>query len=122
MATEIHDARGAPVLPRILVDGSGNDLTTLEAPTAVTPLPARTTNAGTAAKVIVAATPCKAVNIVAKPANTGMVYIGDATVSASLYYEILNPGDSVNIEIADASAIYFDVSVNGEGIQAGILK
>jgi len=98
------------------------DLAKLQPPTSITNLPARTTNAATAVQVVVASTPCRVVHVVAKPANTGVVYLGDIDVSAVLYIEYLNAGDSVDIPIDDANKLYFDVSVSGEGIQAGYLS
>ncbi len=93
-----------------------------EACEALTPLAANTTNAGTAKKVTATSVECRSVHIVAKPANTLAVYIGNASVSSVLYNEILNPGESVDIPIDDPSKVYFDVAVNGEGIQPSYLS
>ncbi len=112
-----------------LIGKVGIDQTTLgttnavqeKPPTGITNLAANTTTAGTEIPVIVASTPCRFVHIVAKPANTGLVYIGGSDVSSTLYTEVLNAGESIDIPIDNANKVYFDVSVTGEGIQAGYL-
>lgn len=56
-----------------------------------------------------------AVKIKALPGNTGNVYVGDSTVSASSGY-VLTPGDTVSIQVADVATIYADVDTGGEGV------
>lgn len=55
------------------------------------------------------------VRIKALIANTGDVYVGDASVSAANGY-VLDSGDEIFIEIANLATVYLDVSVNGEGV------
>ncbi len=60
----------------------------------------------------------KAVTVVAKEGNTGLVYVGKDDV-ASTNTPDLNPGDTVSLsgdEPCNLSDIYIDVSVNGEGV------
>ncbi len=129
LLTGIVLAAGTAVIGKIrMVTATGDEVTddTYDAvntkespPTAITNLASRTTNAATAVPVIVASTPCRSVHIVAKPANTGVVYVGGSDVSATKYTEILSPGDSMDKDISNANLLHFDVSVNGEGIFAG---
>lgn len=102
-------------------DEAGN-LISPQPPSVITNLAAMTTTAGTELQVVVASTPCRSLHIVAKPANTGVVYIGGSDVASTLYTEILNAGDSCDITINNANKVYFDVSVTGEGIFAGYLS
>ncbi len=60
----------------------------------------------------------KAVTVVAKESNTGVVYLGNDGV-ASNNTPGLNPGDSLKIsadEPFNLSDVYLDVSVSGEGV------
>ncbi len=60
----------------------------------------------------------KAVTLVAKQSNTGVVYAGNDTV-ANNNAPPLNPGDAVRIsgdEPFNLSDLFLDVSVSGEGI------
>lgn len=47
--------------------------------------------------------------------NTGTVYIGDSTVSASTGFE-KTPGDGVSINVEDVSSIYVDADNSGDGV------
>ena len=78
------------------------------------------TAAGTRERLVAVASnvSAKAVSIIAKESNTGLVYVGDDTI-ASTNSPDLNPGDAVQVnaeEPFNLSDIYLDVSVNGEGV------
>lgn len=80
-----------------------------------------TVSAGT--RVALSSTPLgfSSVTIRARPTNTGLVYVGDVTVSSSTV-DGLNPGDAITISAGpvkkenDLAKIYIDTSVNGEGV------
>jgi hypothetical protein len=72
------------------------------------------TTAGTRV-ALAASTACQAVLIQAKAANTGIIYVGGSTVSATSGI-FLYPGESVEISIDNLSKVYLDSSVNGEGV------
>lgn len=73
-----------------------------------------TTNASTAV-VIKSDTTIKGVTVKALTTNTGLVYVGDSSVSSANGFE-LQAGESVSIDIDNTNKVYFDVSVNGEGV------
>ena len=73
------------------------------------------TNAGTA-EALAGSTACKKVIICAKDSNTGKIYYGGASVSATSG-AFIYPGASVEIDISNLSAVYIDSAVNGEGVQ-----
>ncbi len=74
------------------------------------------TTAGTRETLVAATTPCLAVTIQAKRANTGYVYVGGATVASTDGVD-LAPGESMTLGVDDLVKIYLDVSVNGEGVK-----
>lgn len=77
------------------------------------------TTAATAEKIIAAVTPCKRVDIVAETDNTGIIVVGASTVVAALGTRRgvpLNKGDFYSVEIDDASKLYIDSTVNGDGV------
>jgi hypothetical protein len=101
------------------VDENGNVITPLEEARIAHDGSATVTTAGTAVPLISSPTPCISVAICAKTTNTGVIAVGGATVvaSASTRRGIpLSPGDSVSFDIADASQIYIDATVNGDGV------
>lgn len=55
----------------------------------------------------------KSVTIKAGLSNTGVIYVGDSTVSASNGFE-LAAGDSVSMDIDNLNTIYIDASVNSQ--------
>ncbi|MEY9096285.1 hypothetical protein [Paenibacillus sp. RC84] len=60
--------------------------------------------------------PCREVMIIARRGNTGFIYIGGADVSSSKFGAELGPLDSVNIAVSNASLLYLDASIAGEGV------
>lgn len=74
--------------------------------------------AGTAA-AIRASLACKWVIVTALKVNTADVYVGGASVSADVDTEVGTPlaaGESLTIPIDNASKVFIDVLVNGEGV------
>lgn len=55
------------------------------------------------------------VTVKALPTNTGLIYVGNSTVSAGNGH-VLSPRESVPIEIDNLNRIYIDAQVNGEGV------
>jgi hypothetical protein len=72
------------------------------------------TTAGTR-EALATSTACQGVLIQAKAANTGIIYVGGTTVSATSGI-FLYPGESVEISIDNLSKVYLDSSVSGEGV------
>jgi len=57
--------------------------------------------------------------IMAKPANTGYIYLGNSKVSAedsSSYFDRLEAGDSITLQITTLKLVFINSSVSGEGI------
>jgi len=80
------------------------------------------TTAGTRARLATGQnTSVLSVTIKALSTNTGIVYVGDHTVSSSVGFE-LNARDTVTLETSDSdhainlTNIYLDASVSGEGV------
>lgn len=57
----------------------------------------------------------KSVTIKALSTNTGMIYVGNSSVSSSNGFQ-LSAKDSVSLDISNLSTINLDSSVNGEGV------
>lgn len=77
------------------------------------------TTAGTEVQLTTTETPCHAVIIQALKTNTGLIAYGGSDVVAAAGSEngvILEPGEKDAIECLDASKIYIDSRVNGEGV------
>lgn len=70
--------------------------------------------------VQLAAAKCNSIILTARKGNTGSIAYGyDNTVRATAGSEvgaILTPGSSVVLPVVDASQVWIDASVNGEGI------
>lgn len=57
--------------------------------------------------------------ILAKPTNTGYIYLGNSKVQAedpSTRFDRLEAGDSLPLQIANLNLVWVACSVNGEGI------
>jgi hypothetical protein len=99
-----------------LVDSSGNlSVGGLSTPSAVLNGQKTVTTAGTRVALVASTTSCSAVIIRALDTNTGIIYVGNSSVSSSNGHRLL-PGESVGLSINDLSSIYLDSSVNGEGV------
>lgn len=73
------------------------------------------TTAGSAEPLVASSTPFKNLDVQAKFANTGNIYIGGSTVSSSRGIALV-PGSSRNYKNGDLNDIYIDVDTNGEGV------
>lgn len=71
------------------------------------------TTAGTRV-TLASSTTIKSVTIKALSTNTGIVYVGNATVSSSNGLQLV-AGDSVSLDISNLATINLDASVSGEG-------
>lgn len=80
-----------------------------------------TTNAGTRVQLSATSTPISSVSVKALSTNTGIVYVGDSSVSSSNGRE-LEAGESLDIDIANLNSVWFDVGVNGEGVSYACIK
>ncbi len=57
----------------------------------------------------------KSVTIKALVANTGVIYVGDASVSSTTGFQLAS-GDTISMDIANLSTVNLDASVSGEGV------
>ena len=81
--------------------------------------------AGTELPLVTASTHCKGFKITAKAANSGVVYLGDSTVSSSNGFQ-LAAGASVTLQdlypnindgvFVDLANIYVDAANNNDGV------
>ena len=75
------------------------------------------TTAGTQLPLFSSVTNCIAVLVVAKTTNTGLVFVGDSTTENDNAGGIpLAAGKGVTMFVLDASTIYVNSAVSGEGI------
>jgi hypothetical protein len=72
------------------------------------------TTAGSAV-ALASSTACDWVTITAKLANTGVIYVGGASISATTGTPLYSL-DTVKIPVSNLSAVYINSSVNGEGV------
>lgn len=72
------------------------------------------TTAGTRV-ALATTTAIKSVTIRAKSVNTGLIYVGSASVAASNGFQ-LSPAETVSLDIDNLSKVYIDSAVNGEGV------
>jgi hypothetical protein len=81
------------------------------------------TTAGTRVQLFATSTPCRKIDLCANLANTGVIVVGSSTVIASAGTRRgfpLSAGDFYMFEIDDASKVYIDSTVNGEGVSFNI--
>jgi hypothetical protein len=77
------------------------------------------TTAGTRVALVAESTPCRMVQIQAKPENTDTVVVGASTVVAASGTRrgiALVPGQSVALRVTDLNVLYLDSVVSGEGV------
>jgi hypothetical protein len=75
---------------------------------------ANVTTAGT--KIQLANISCREVTVIARKGNTGSIYVGGSDVSSILFGVELQANESFTFSVSNASLIYIDSSVSGEGI------
>lgn len=73
------------------------------------------TTAGTAEAIVGSSTSCEGVVLQALSSNTGLVYVGDSSVSSSNGME-LQPGQATGLAIDNLNKVYVDSAENGDGI------
>lgn len=95
--------------------GSKYGLVTTEGPAGTVYNGQKTTNAGTELQLSATSVPIKSVSVKALTTNTGIVYVGNSSVTSANGYE-LKAGEAIDIDINNLTGVYFDVSVNGEGV------
>ena len=81
-------------------------------------------SAGTAVALSSSSQRVKSLTVVAKPGNTGQVYVGGSDV-ASTTNSGLAPGDSVILPAVnwlDLKDVFIDVDTNGEGVDFYAVK
>ena len=59
---------------------------------------------------------CRAVRVMAKSTNTGIIMVGSENVSTDNYTIFLNAHESTDIEVEDVSKVFAIAAVGGEGV------
>lgn len=95
--------------------GTGAVTATVSLPSTIYNGKKTVTTAGTRVTLASSQAITSGVTIKALSTNTGVIYVGDSSVSSSNGYQ-LAAGDSVFLEIANLSTVNLDSSVNGEGV------
>lgn len=91
-----------------------NNVNTVEvAPTTVAHNKVVVTTAGT--RVQFSTATLKSIVIKAIASNTGLIYVGGSAVAGTNGFQ-LSAGDAVALDINQASTIYVDASISGEGV------
>ena len=93
---------------------SGTITTNEAAPTTVFNGKTTVTTAGTRV-VLAGSTTVKSVTIKALAANTGTIYVGNATVANTNGYALAK-NETISMDIANLTTVNIDSSVNGEGV------
>lgn len=75
----------------------------------------RTTTTGSRLQLSTTSAPIKSVTVKALSGNTQPVFVGSSTVNAANGFT-LAANESVSMDISNLNLIYFDVTVNGEGV------
>lgn len=73
------------------------------------------TTAGTRVQISGTSSTCKGITVKALAANTGTMYVGNSTVSATNGYP-LTAAQAISFDISNLSTVYIDSSVNGEKV------
>ncbi|MCZ8520113.1 MULTISPECIES: hypothetical protein [Paenibacillus] len=60
--------------------------------------------------------PCKEITIIALRSNTGSIFVGDSTVSSTVFGAEFLQRDGLTFVVNNASEFYIDASVAGEGV------
>ena len=104
----------------VLVDADGNVQTKAIPPSAVTSGRKVVTTAGTAVKLVAAATPCKRVQVSVDLGSTNPIVIGGSTVVAASDSQVgivlIRGNAPVTINIDDVSKLYIDAQTNGDAV------
>lgn len=80
------------------------------------------TTSGTPVQVRATSTEAKAIDILNPASNSGVLVIGDSTVSYASNIGIpIQPAFSYRIQITDASKVWVDAQVNGSTFQFNLL-
>ena len=104
---------------RVRIDSGGNLKVTDVGSLSLTANVLNVTTAGT--RVQLPTVVCKEVTIIGKKANAGSIYLGGATVSATVYGLQLDAKDSITLKVANSNMLWIDADTNGEGISYIIL-
>jgi len=97
-----------------IADGSPVAIASIAIPSAVYNGLKTVTTGGTAEALASTQALESGVQIKAESDNTGIVYVGGASVSAANGYYLL-AGETVFLSVDDLATVYLDVSVNGDG-------
>lgn len=103
---------GANTIGNVNINGTPGVRT--QGSTAITTNVLSVTTVGT--RVQLPSVTCRRVTIIARKANTGIIYVGSSTVTSAIYGIALDPKDRIEIEVSNSNLVYIDASVAGEGI------
>lgn len=111
---------GSNVIGHVITDSgsttavTGTVTTSESVPTTVLNGRKVVTTAGTRV-TLASSTASKSVTIKALSTNTGIIYVGDASVSSTTGLQLL-ANETVSLDIANLSTVNLDSSINGEGV------
>lgn len=96
---------------------SGTALSTSNTPVSPSSVLNGNTNVTTAGTrvTLAASTTCRSVTVRAKHTNTGVIYVGNSSVSSSNGYQLL-PGESISLDITNLNTVNLDAATSGEGV------
>ncbi len=109
-----QDSNGSP--RRATLDESGNLQMATASANSIGSGSKTVSTAGTDV-ALASSTACKSVVIQALDSNTGVIAVGSAGVDAATSGIVLNPGDSVEMDVSNLGTIYIDATVSGEGVR-----
>lgn len=111
---QVNSGLGYPI--DIGLDDSGNfKVGSITLPTVIYNGQTNVTTAGTRVALTTTQALVSGVTVKAKSTNTGIIYVGNSTVSSSNGFR-LSASAEIFLEIADLATVYLDASVNGEGV------
>lgn len=96
------------------VSVTGTVATQEAVPTTIVAFRTTITTAGT--RVQLASNSCSAVVIEAPSTNTGVIYVGDSSVSSTVFGAELQPGQSTGLAINNTNKIYVDTATSGNKV------
>ena len=99
---------------KLLVDPSGA-LVATGTPTPTQVVPSNVSVSTPGVRVQLPSVACKSVTVKAMAQNTGLVYVGDGSVTSGNGFQ-LSPGDSVSVDIDNVNRLWIDAAVANEGV------
>jgi len=127
--TEVTEATGHSVQAKLIAGtaeigklGAGTALIGYVTPPSTLACGSKTVTTAGVRVALAASTTCKEVIITANAANTDYIYIGDVTVSSTVFMKKLLAGEEFSVAIDNLSKVYLDAGVSLEGVTFGYLN